>query len=361
MSEGVAPPRIYLASWAARGGRRVGGRLVDSVPALAFTIAVMFIGPGGRPVAQCLVILAGVTAWETTWVTRQGATPGMQAVGLRVVAFDHPQPGVPWLLALRRTVPVACCYLLPFPGTLVMCTMPVVLLLSMGTSPFRRGFHDRASDTVVVSAAMTFTLTREILDSWYEPASLAVMTPWGRAPDLHERRRARAHRLDGLHWLAALSVGGALVMTLLSGVVWPLLWLALIWMVVISVDEARRISTDGTTPGHAYAGFKVVDVATGSPPSRGRALARSFVLAPLLYVPPFQLVLGLWVRASAYHRGPHDLVGRTVVVEPDFVPPRFAAPVPPVDPVSHMPVPSPVVSPHLPPRATPHPSRIGPF
>ena len=330
MSAVPVPPRVYVRSWAASGGRRFAARVVDSAPACVLVVLGIALGPPGRPFAQDLLILALVATWETVSLARWGATVGQRALDLRVVAFDRAAPGMPWLQALRRSFPIALCYLLPFPGTLLVLTMPLALLISMATSPHRQAFHDRISDTFVVDRSMPLPLARADVELWYEPAAAAQMTPWGRAPDLHERRRARAHRLDGLWGLAAVAVGGYLIATVISRSAWPLLWLAVFWMVVISIDEAKRLSRDGRTPGHAFAGFVVVDIVTGQPPSRARALARSVVLAPLLYLPPLQLLLGLWVHASSQHRGPHDLVGHTVVVEPGYVPPHFAVPAAPL-------------------------------
>ena len=72
---------------------------------------------------------------------------------------------------------------------------------------------------------------------------------------------------------------------------------------------------------------------TGEVPTRSRAILRAVVLAPLLYVPPLQLLLAFWVRASSLHRGPHDLLANTIVVEPGYRPHTFVR-VPPVVPVS---------------------------
>ena len=109
------------------------------------------------------------------------------------------------------------------------------------------------------------------------------------------------------------------------------MWLGLAWLVVFVVDETRRVARTGTTPGHVEAGLEIVDITTGGHPSTGRALARAVVLAPLLYVPPLQLLLGLWVNASSTHRGPHDLVGHTQVVDRHAV--QMAAPVLPAPPM----------------------------
>jgi hypothetical protein len=56
-------------------------------------------------------------------------------------------------------------------------------------------------------------------------------------------------------------------------------------------------------------------VRTGRAPRWGRSLLRAAILAPLLYVPPLQVVLVVWVSRSKVWRGPHDLAARTVVVQ----------------------------------------------
>ncbi len=364
-------PRYFVNSWAARTGQRLGARVIDSAFALLAIALVLVIGPHGRPLAQDLEILALVTAFESILLARLGATAGMQALGIRVAVLDSTaKPS--WLAACRRTVPVALCYTLPIPGLFAVLVMPFALLVSLGMSPLRRGFHDRLSGTIVVQRDAPALITTADLDTWWQPGQAAVMSPWGRVPGLYERRRARAHRLDGSWWLAGAIVVATVASVGLRAVPLLWLWLALGWMVLVVIDETRWLSKDGTTPGHAQAGYRVVDMASGAPPTRGRALARSAVLAPLLYLPPLQLLLGLWVNASALNRGPHDLVGHTIVVEPDYVPPRFAARAAPVwmtwpadqRPVVADVIPPPPVSRHHtapPPPAPPPPFTPGPF
>lgn len=322
-------PRYYVASWSARTGQRISARIVDSAIAAVVVVLVLVAGPHGRPFAQDLVILALVTAVEATSITRFGATAGMRAVGLRVAPIGR--TGNPtWLQAFRRTVPIAMCSMILLPGTLVALVMPFVLLVSISLSPLRQAFHDRLSETLVVADGAPPCITRDMLDLWWDPSKGATMTPWGRVPDLHERRRARAHRLDGAWWLAGAIVIATIASVGMPHVPWLVLWLALAWMVVLVADETWRLAATGTTPGHAAMGFRVVDLTTGEPPSTGRALARSLVLAPLLYVPPLQLILAFWVQASALNRGPHDLAGHTVVVEPGYVAPQLRLPPAPV-------------------------------
>ena len=321
----ATPPRYYVASAAARTGERISARFIDFAIASVIVLAVLVVGPHGRPFAQDLVILALVTAVETVSIAQRGSTFGMRTRGLRVQPIGH--PGNPtWLQAFRRSMPVALCMMVMLPGTLVAMVMPFVLLISISLSPLRRGFHDRLSETIVVTSRAPELITCDLLDLWWDPSKGNTMTPWGRVPDLHERRRARSHRLDGEWWLAALIVVGTIASAGLSHVPWLLLWLALLWIAALVADETWQLTSKSTTPGHAAMGYRVVDLTTGEAPSRGRALARSAVLAPLLYLPPLQLILAFWVQASSLNRGPHDLVGHTVVVEPDYVAPQLRLP-----------------------------------
>lgn len=367
--------RVYGQSWAARPGRRVLARVVDGAIAFFFAAIVMWFGPGGRPFAQDMVIVVVVAGFESAFLAKWGATVGKRVMDLRVASFDAAGP-VPWLQAIRRSVPIALCYTIPVPGTFTMILMPIVLGVSLALSPFGQAFHERLSDTITVASHAPEVIVRSSLETWFDPSELAVLTPWGRAPDLHERRRARAHRLDNVWWLAAIVVAGTIGAVAFTSSRWNLLWLACGWLVVFCADETWRVSTTGTTPGHAKFGFSIVDITTGEPPSTTRALLRSLVLAPLLYLPPLQLILGLWVRSSRLHRGPHDLIARTVVVErnyvqPLWVPPRerqgpsaYLAP-PPwgyLQPVPPLPTPGyrPPLPPPVPPAEPPRPV-AGPF
>lgn len=319
-----AADRIFGPSWAASGAARLGARAIDSCIALFLAIVTMLAGPDGRPFAQGLLILAVVTTWEALFLVARGATPGMAAVGIEVRSLDGPAD-LTFLQAIRRTVPVALCYTLPFPGTITVITMPIVLGISMGLSPFRRAFHERTSLTITVRRGAPDVVTPDDVDLWWDPAELPVVTSWGRVPDLHERRRARAHRLDGQWWLAAVVATGALATAATASSRAALLGATAIWLVVFIGDETWHVAREASTPGHRAYGFRVVDHRSGEPPSTTRAFLRAVVLAPLLYIPPLQLLLGFWVKMSKTHRGPHDLAGGTIVVEPDFEAPALPA------------------------------------
>ncbi|MBS1848628.1 MAG: RDD family protein, partial [Actinobacteria bacterium] len=270
-----------------------------------------------------------VMAVEGLAITAWGATPGMRTMGVRIATIGS-ATNPSWRTALQRTFPVALCYPVFLPGTLLVVVMPIVLLTSVAMSPLRRGFHDRMSGTVVVQANAPARITEAMLDTWWQPNRNLVMSPWGRVPDVYDRRRARAHRVDGSTWLAFVIMLTTIASVGFTHVPWLWLWTTLIWLAVVVVDEAVRLSTSGSTPGHDRFGYRVVDMGTGEPPTRRRAFIRSAVLAPLLYIPPLQLLAALWVQASALHRGPHDLAAGTIVVEPGFRPHSFVAPPLPV-------------------------------
>jgi uncharacterized RDD family membrane protein YckC len=213
-------------------------------------------------------------------------------------------------------------------------------------SPLRRGFHDRVAGTFVMPGSLVAAVSTEHV-AVYERAEARAAprwTPQGAAASFRQRRRARAWRLDDAPLLvvaviplaASLEVADSLLVVAL---------VSLAWLAIFVVDETRRISRHGTTPGHRRAGLAVVDRRTGLPPTRGRALARAVVLAPLLYVPPLQVVLLVWVSASSQRRGPHDLAGGTVVIDtaaPAPTPPvRWTAPPTPHWPAYPPPYPAP--------------------
>lgn len=322
----MSRPRTDTGPESARAGRRVLARLIDSAVALGAIAGVVVGGPHGRPLAQDLLIVGFVVAIEVAMLTRSGATIGMATLDLGVTRVDGAGP--PDLAAaLRRTVPVALCYAVLPPGILVALIMPVALLVSVAWSPDRRGFHDRASGTVVVEVAASGGSDR--IRRAVRPVD-TVHSPWGRVPGVFERRRARAHRLDGMVGLAAaIAAAGIALVGLGAGlVVWVGLTVA--WLVVLIVDETRHIARDGATPGHARYGYRVVDATTGRVPTTGRAFLRALVVIPMSCVPPLQALLVVWIRGSVHNRGPHDLIAGTVVVDPSRPAPRSAPPPPPV-------------------------------
>ena len=114
---------------AAGFGRRLAGLTVDWLLAYVLTLAVLGLDAlGGSAIGWWVwVVWAGLTALSTG-VT--GMTPGMVAVGIRVARID--MAAVPGFRALLRTV-------------LLGLVLPAVIRDADG-----RGWHDRASQTVVV-------------------------------------------------------------------------------------------------------------------------------------------------------------------------------------------------------------------
>lgn len=360
-SRSTVTPDYYVNTWAARTSQRVAARIVDSMIAFGCVVAVIVIGPHGRPLAQDLLIVVLVTAIETIAVTRTGATLGMHVMDIRVAPVGrtgHPD----WTTAWRRSLPVALCYPILLPGLFVVFAMPFALLMSIALSPHRRAFHDRSSGTVVVQKGAPARIDDHDMAGWWQNDQSVVFSEWGRVPDLNDRRRARAHRLDGTWWLSGLIMVTTIASVGMRDVPKLWLWSTALWFVAVTTDEVWWITTRGAHPGHLRAGYRVVDLATGETPSRARAFVRAVVLGPLLYVPPFQLVLALWVRASVLHRGPHDLIARTVVVEPDFeprvfAPPPMPSPIPPFVPIPAWYPPAPIWAPPQSPLPPPPQSR----
>lgn len=321
MSNSLAP-RYFINTWAARTGQRIAARLIDSIFGAIIVVGVVLVGPHGRPFAQCLQIVALIVVFESFLLAQRGATIGMSALGLRVSALDragHPT----WLRAARRSFAIAWCYPIMIPGVFAVLVVPWALLLSIALSPIGRGFHDRLSRTVVVQAAAPALLTEAAMETWWDPQLNVVTSPWGRLPGLHDRRRARAHRYDNAWWMAAIIAITTLVSVGIPQVPWLWLWLLLVWLVVATIDEARWVQIRSATPGHVHAGYKIVDFATGQPPTKAQAIIRACVVTPIVCIPPLTAIGALWVHASTLHRGPHDLFARTLVVEPGYEQPEF--------------------------------------
>ncbi len=266
-------------------------------------VLAFVVGPDDRVFASLFIAVELIAAYEAAMGTTAGATLGKLAVGLRVVELDRPGGGVGPGNAVRRGLLVGASQVTVVPA--------VVAIVSMALAPLHRGFHDRATRTLVVRAH-TGEVTSAQPVGYERVAEPPVATAQGAAASLGERRRARASRLDDapllvvalVAMLAALQVGSVLLVVVAS----------VAWIVLFVIDEAWRISRFGANAGHHRYGLVVVDRATGGPPGFGRSLLRAVVLAPLLYIPPLQSVLALWVTSSAHNRGPHDLAGRTVVV-----------------------------------------------
>ncbi len=293
-------------------GERCGARAVDGVLWLVLFAAGALAAPGGRPVVAWLLGTLAVATYETACVAFGSATVGKALVGLRLCQLDHGERVSLRAAAERGLLVAFAC----FTGV-----GAVALVASTLVSPNRRGLHDRRSATFVVEKGVG-ALRAADLRQWDAAERPAPPTPFGPTASVDRRMLARFHRLDGA-WV---------LLGLLAGLLWGLQvggagWLALFslaFLVTFVVDETVQVARQGGTRAHRRAGLRVLDVATGRPPTARRALVRALVLSPLLYVPPLQLLLGIWVYSSPRWRGPHDLAGCTVVVavaEPD---PRLA-------------------------------------
>jgi uncharacterized RDD family membrane protein YckC len=257
------------------------------------------------------VAVLAAAAYEAAFLAAVGATPGKLAAGLRVRLVDHAGP-VPLRAALRRSAVVAAL-------TLSVVGLPV-LVASAGLSPLRRGFHDRRAGTTVLPRAFGEVIAGDYVRQWEAAGERTPVSPLGPVASFADRRRARAHRLDHAPLLVAGTVALAASGELGEGA-GPLVVVSLMWLAAFVVDETWRISRYGQTGGHWRERVMVVDRRTGRPPGPWRSFLRAVVLAPLFYVPPFQLVLAVWVRLSGHNLGPHDLAGRTVVVRlPQWTP-----------------------------------------
>lgn len=294
--------------------------MIDGLIALLLFAVALVLVPAPRPLGRDLVAVALVITYEVVMLRGTGATLGKLAVGLEVRALDVEGP-IPGLVAFRRSIPVGLCAALAIPGTLAALVAAATLAVSVVLSEHRRGYHDRMARTVVVVRHAPRLVREADLAGWFDLEHQAVLTRWGRAADLTERRRARAARLDDAQPLVALLVVIAIALAAVLRSGWALAWTALVWYFAFVIDETLRVARLGATAGHRAAGLRIVDVHTGEPPGLGRSFVRAVVLGPLLYLPPLQFLLAVWVRGSAQNRGPHDLAGNTIVVDPDYVPP----------------------------------------
>jgi uncharacterized RDD family membrane protein YckC len=288
----------------AGAGDRAGARAVDAIPEALIALVGFLLAPDDRPMVGVALGVLLVAAWETVWLATAGATPGKLACGLRVRQVDR-SGGVAWTTAARRGLVVAA-----LEATLV--GIPV-LVASVLLAPLRRGFHDRRAGTVVVEAGLASVATAD-LPALGRRERRSRATPFGLAAPPDRRFAARMARLEGAAPLIGALVALLAAIQLAEGL--GLVAAASVgWLAVFVVDETARVAAAGANPGHAAEGLRVVDVRTGRAPGVGRSLVRAAVLAPLLYVPPLQLVLGIWVARSRFWRGPHDLAARTVVVQ----------------------------------------------
>lgn len=252
-----------------------------------------------------------IAAYETVMVATVGATVGKLALRLRVVELDRAGPPS-WGAAARRGFAL---------GSLEVLLVPIIgLLLSVLLSPLRRGVHDRLAHTYVVGSAAPPCVESAHLLTYAELEEAPTWTPWGLAPSLDTRRRARLHRLDDAPWLVlGVLLLAAAVSFPFGQNLWRLVLLtSALWLPLFVVDETWRIARFGASAGHRRAGLVVVDIRTGEPPAGGRSFARALSIGLALYVPPlwpFVLLPDvITLAANSHHRGLHDLIAGTVVV-----------------------------------------------
>lgn len=290
-------------------GRRIGARAIDGLAQGLLLIIPWLLVPGDRLFARLFVVAAGIAAYEAVFTVAFGATPGKLLCGIRIAELDGAEAVSPGN-AVRRGVVVGVCS-----ATAIFALIgPVVLLLSVLQSPLRRGMHDRLARTFVVGGDAPRRISSAEVQTFEQIAHTPAMTRFGPAADLDIRRRARANRLDNAPLLVLGVVALAATVSFPFSNLLIVVIMAALWLPLFVVDETWRISRHGATAGHRKAGLIVVNVDTGEPPTPRQALARAIVLAPLLYLPPLQAVLALWVKASSDHRGPHDRAGHTVVI-----------------------------------------------
>ena len=299
-------------------GERCGARAVDGVVWLVLWAVGAAAAPDGRPVVAWLFGTLTVATYETACVASGNATIGKALVGLRVRQLDRGQR-VSLAAAAERGLLVAFA---SFTGIGALA-----LIASTMVSPNRRGLHDRRSATFVVEKGVGAVGAAD-LQGWDANERPPPPTPFGPTASFDRRLLARLHRLDGA-WVLLGLVAGLLWALQVGGASWLALF-SLAFLAAFVVDETSQVSRFGGNRAHRRAGVRVLDVSTGRPPSVGRALVRALVLAPLLYVPPLPVLLGIWVYASPRWRGPHDLAARTVVVavadpDPSLRPPPASA------------------------------------
>ena len=85
----------------------------------------------------------------------------------------------------------------------------------------------------------------------------------------------------------------------------------LLAFVVIAVVVVGFWRTCGATPGKIALAMKIVDAATGGPPSTARLALRFLAY----FVSALPLVLGfLWIAVDRRKQGWHDKIARTIVI-----------------------------------------------
>ena len=273
-------------------------------------VIVITVGPNDRPAATWFLVLVALTAYETLFTYWFSGTPGKRWLRLRTVESDR--PGRPSLnVCFRRGLVTVAFLAFAAIGWLL-------LLCSVLMSPLRRGFYDRAAQTIVVWSDVELPVRTELLPGFADAEQRPRMIPLGRVGDLEARRRARTRRLSGVPAPARRSHGAAD-----RGPVHPGVHAGaaadhlggLAGGVRHRRDPARapRGSHGRSSPGRT----RDPQHRHGWTPSVGRSFWRAVVLAFTLYVPPLWPVLSISLLRMKYSdagRGLHDVAGGTVVV-----------------------------------------------
>jgi len=306
-------------------GRRLAARAIDIALGLLVLYIVSRFVPAPRLLARMVLGFGALAAFEALFTIQLRATPGKLATGLRVAELDHARidPAAAWTRGIITTAgslalvvaPVALGTMVDSPAGFLVGGLVVSVAggyaLSLLTSPSRRSVADRAAGTVVVPFEAPEVISRSDVEA--EDEAARPVTPWGPVATVEARRRARAGRLDDSPMLVVVLVAVTVAWTFDAPVV--AIGLAVLFAVLLAVDEARAIGRDGGTTGHRREGLAVLDEDTGEAPGPAAAWARAVTLSVFWLIPPLLLLLVVWVRLSPAGRGPHDLVAGTIVVE----------------------------------------------
>ncbi|MXZ53708.1 MAG: RDD family protein [Acidimicrobiaceae bacterium] len=311
-------------------GRRLAARLLDFVIVSAITWVPGVVAVMAFLVVACcaalptedqmntaraillgfLVLIAAIVLlYEVVLTSLRGQTIGKMATHTKVVRADNGSRAGPVRSLSRAVLPAA----IPAAAVLVRSGGPIVyvgaflwlvVLASFGSIAWdglRRGWHDKAAGTLVVTVAPSPQqppMPGEVLEPATPGARLVA-----RALDM-----AVAACVGTIGFLYAFNnqmVGAGLVAVLLVAVV-----------LVPTAYEIVFAALKGRTLGKMVAGIKIVRSDNGSRPGWGASVLRWAIPAAgylLLIVP------GLLVQASLLfnhrRRGWHDRAARTLVVK----------------------------------------------
>ena len=265
------------------------------------TVRVIFLG-------YLILIAAIVVLYEVVLTSLRGQTIGKMAVRIRVVRADNGSTPGPVRSFGRAVIPAA----IPAAVALVQVGNPVVyvgvflwlvVLVSFGSfawDSLRRGWHDRAAGTLVVTVAPS-PQPPSVPGEALEPATPGTRLV-ARALDMGVV--ACVCTIGFVYAFNNQLVGAGLFIVLLVAVV-----------LVPTAYEIVFVALKGRTLGKMVAGIKIVRSDNGSRPGWGASVGRWAIPAAgylLLIVP------GLLVHASLlfnhHRRGWHDRATKTLVV-----------------------------------------------